>query len=149
MAATDLGSAEAFYFNATPPRILVVTSDVTLADDLCVTFEAKGYEVAVGTSGQYALMLAAEFEADIIILDTALEGTTSSDVSQILRSAPHLSAHYRRIPVLYLAQQETLINQRFHLHPNTPISDYIFKPIDKEQLLDRVRRTLEETLPSA
>ena len=145
MASAALESSSPFFFEEPPARILVIEGDVPTADTLCAALEKAGYEVEVATDGQYALMVAADFSADLVLLDMGLAGTGSLEVQQVLKSAPHLSAHYRRIPILYLAESEWLINQRFHQHPHTPISDYIFKPIDEALLLDRVRRALEES----
>jgi hypothetical protein len=46
---------------------------------------------------------------------------------------------------LYLAQNDWLINKRFQQQTSTPISDYIFKPVDNTLLVERVRRALEES----
>ena len=145
MSAVSLDSSAPFFYQEPRSRVLLVEGDVPTADTLCTVLEAAGYEVEVATDGHYALMVAADFKADLVLLDMGLEGTSSTEVAQVLKGAPHLSAHYRRIPILYLAQNDWLINQRFHQHPGTPISDYIFKPVDKTLLLERVRRALQES----
>jgi CheY-like chemotaxis protein len=145
MSAVSLDSSAPFFYQEQRPRILLIEGDVPTADVLCTALEGAGYEVALATDGHYALMLAADFQADLVLLDMGLEGTSSTEVAQVLKGAPHLSAHYRHIPILYLAQNDWLINQRFHQHPSTPISDYIFKPVDNTLLLERVRRALEES----
>jgi CheY-like chemotaxis protein len=144
MSAAPLDSSAPFFYQETPTRILLVEADVSTADDLCATLERAGYRVEVATSGKYALLIAGEFAADLVLLDTGLEGTTSTEVAQVLKGAPALSAHYRRVPILYLAQSDWLINQRFRQHPDTPMSDYIFKPVDEALLLERVQRALDE-----
>ena len=140
-------SASPLFFEAPPSRILLAESDLEIADIICSLLEEVGFEVAVATDGQYALLLAADFAADLVILDTALEGASSSEVTHTLKVSPQLSGHYRHVPILYLAYSEQLINQRFHQHPDTPITDYIFKPIDATSLIERVRRCLLESKP--
>jgi DNA-binding response OmpR family regulator len=147
MPAAPLDSAVPFLFEEKPKRILVVDADVGEADDMCALLEAASYEAEVATDGQYAIMLARDFTADLVILDTELQSTTSGDVVQILRGAPEISAHYRRVPFLFLAHPEFVVSKRFHQHPQVPTSDYIFRPIDAAVLLDRVKRALEEDLP--
>lgn len=143
MASVSLDSLPPLFYEK-PVRVLLVEGDITVADAICALLEKAGYKVEVATDGQYALMVAGDFQAHLVLLDMGLGGTGSMEVQQVLRSAPHLSAHYRRVPILYLAESEWLITQRFHQHPHAPISDYIFKPVDETQLLDRVQRALEE-----
>jgi CheY-like chemotaxis protein len=142
-------SAAPFFFEAPPSRVLLIASDATLADTLCDVLENAGYHVGLATDGQYGLMVAADFAADVVILDTELEPTTSMEVAQSLKTMPLLAAHYRHVPILYLASQGLLLNQRFHQHPGTPISDYIFKPVNETLLIERVRRALEDNRPHA
>jgi PleD family two-component response regulator len=144
MPADPLDSAAPFLFQEKPARILIINADVQEADELCALLEGAGYEVAVATYGQYAILQAPDFTADLVILDTELQNTTSSDVVQVLQAAPRVSAHYRRVPILYLAHQEFLVSRRFHQHPHVPVSDYLFRPLDVVVVLDRVQRALAE-----
>lgn len=145
MPAAPLDSSASFFYQESPTRILLVEADVPTADALCGMLERAGYRVEVATSGKYALLIAGEFAADLVLLDTGLEGTTSTEVAQVLKGAPALSAHYRRVPILYLAHSDWLINQRFHQHPGAPLSDYLFKPVSEAMLLERVQRALAES----
>jgi CheY-like chemotaxis protein len=145
MSAAPLDSAAPFFYEELPARILLVEADVQTADAICGMLERAGHRVEVATDGQYALLLAADFSADLVLLDMGLEGTTSTEVAQVLKGAPALSAHYRSVPILYLAHADWLINQRFHQHPGTPMSDCIFKPVNEKLLLERVQRALEES----
>lgn len=144
MTAFPLDSAPPSYFESQRFKILVIENDMETADLLCNWLEDAGYEIQLATDGQYALMLAEEFLADLVVLDTEIPGTSSSDVEQILKNAPRVSSHYRRIPILYLAFKDLLINQRFHRHPDTPMNDFVWKPLEKRVFLDRVWHALQQ-----
>ena len=125
-------------------RILVIEGDVQTADLITSLLESEGYRVELATDGQYGLMLADSFDPELILLDTGLAGMSSSEMTQILRSAPQFGARFRYTRIIYLAEQRHIIQQRFHSLPGAPIADYIFKPVDAKLLLERVQRAFEE-----
>jgi CheY-like chemotaxis protein len=125
-------------------RILVIENNVEAADLITSLLESEGYAVELATDGQYGLMLADSFGPELILLDTNLPGMSSSEMTQILRSAPQFGARFRYTRILYLAEQRHIIQQRFHSLPGAPIADYVFKPIDAKLLLERVQRCFEE-----
>jgi CheY-like chemotaxis protein len=143
MSSSPLDSSAPFFYQETPSRILLIESDVPTADELCGVLERAGYRVEVATSGKYALLVAGGFEADLVLLDTELADMTSAEMTLVLKSTPALAKHYRHVPILFLARPDWLINQRFRQQPETPMSDYLFKPVKTTLLLERVQRALE------
>jgi len=127
-----------------PRRILVIEGDVDTADLITSLLESVGYEVELATDGQYGLIVADSFQPDMILLDTNLPGLSSSEMTQILRSAPQFGARFRYTRIIYMADQRHIIGQRFHSLPNEPIANYVMKPIDAKLLLERVQRSFEE-----
>ena len=57
------------------PKILVVEDETIIAEDIRMTLMDYGYEVTgVATSGEEAIVKAAETEHDLIIMDIMLSG---------------------------------------------------------------------------
>lgn len=133
---------------AIAPRILLIAGEPQSADEISGLLEGSGYCVAAASDWPYALLLALDFEPNLVILDTSLPGLSSSAATHVLRSAPDFGPRFRRTPFLYLAERSHIITQRFDHHPNLPTAEYVFKPVDPEILLDRVQRSLSESSPS-
>ena len=123
-------------------RVLVIENDVDTANLVVALLENAGYEVEIAPEGQYGLLLADTFEPELILLDVILPGMSGAEVTQVLRSAPQYAGRFRFTRIMYLADHCHIIQQRFHALPAIPISDYIFKPINAGELLDKVERAL-------
>jgi CheY-like chemotaxis protein len=123
-------------------RILVVDNDIETADLLADLMEEQGYEVEVATEGNYALMLMDRFEAEVILLQLDMPGMSGYDVTQILRTEPRYAQRFRFTRILYLTDKAQMLSKRFDNLPGTPMSDYIFKPIDIPELIEKIRRAL-------
>lgn len=121
-------------------RVLVIEGDVETADLIVSVLENAGYEVEVATDGSYGLILLDSFNPELILMGSTLQRVSGTEVVQSIRSAPQFSSRFRTTPIMYLGDNKQLIQQRFHTLPDTPMSDYIFKPIDVTELLDKVGR---------
>lgn len=131
-------------------KILLVENDFKTANELDGILEGAGYVVELATSGEQALLVAVDFLADLVLIDTALTDRNSADVAQTLRTVPRLAVHYRNAKFLYLVDRELVVSRRFSQHPETPVSSLVFKPVEADNLLGRVRRALEASpLPSS
>lgn len=128
------------------PRILLIEEDAALADEIVGVLENSGYEVQAATDWPYALLLALGFAPQLVILDTALPGISSSSATQVLQNAPQYSGSFRQVPFLYIAERKHILTQRFTYHPGLPTAEYLFKPIDPEMLLELVRRNLHRDI---
>jgi CheY-like chemotaxis protein len=121
-------------------RVLVIEGDVETADLIVSVLENAGYEVEVATDGSYGLILLDSFNPELILMGSTLQRISGTEVVQSIRSAPQYSSRFRSTPIIYIGDNKQLIQQRFHTLPDTPMSDYIFKPIDVTELLDKVGR---------
>jgi CheY-like chemotaxis protein len=129
---------------ATQRRVLVVESDIESADLIIALLENEGFKVEVATDGQYGLMLADTFEPHLILLALTLPGMSGYEVTQVLRNEPRYSQRFRFTRIYYLTSKDHMLQKRFSSLPGTPMSDYIFKPIDIPELLDKVSRAFTE-----
>jgi len=121
-------------------RILVIESDIETADLMVALLENVGYSVEVAIDGQYGLLLVDSFEPDLILLGLSLPGMSGYDVTQILRTEPRYAQRFRQTRIFYITGKDQMVQKRFHSLPGTPMHDYIFKPIDIPELLDKVAR---------
>ena len=140
----DNAQAPSATSEARPSRILVVEGDIETADLLASLMENAGYEVEVATDGGYALVLVDRFEPDIILLGLDMAGMNGYDVTQILRNEPRYAQRFRFTRIFYVTDKSDMLQKRFDSLPGTPMSDYIFKPLDIPELLDKVARASGE-----
>jgi DNA-binding response OmpR family regulator len=130
--------------DGTGRRVLIIESDVPTADQLVTILEQANYTVEIATDSTYGLILLDSFDPELIVLGAPSPRLNSHEVTQAIRNAPQYSARFRSTPIIYIGDNKLLIQQRFHTLPDTPLSEYIFKPIDGTELLDKVSRVFAQ-----
>jgi two-component system response regulator (stage 0 sporulation protein F) len=125
-------------------RILVMESDVAVANLIVNLLEEAQYEIELAMDAKFGLMLADSFNPELILLDMKLPGLSGADMKQILRAAPNFAGRFVDVPILYLGGQEHIVKQRFHASPETPMTRYVMKPINEQELRDKVARAFAE-----
>lgn len=131
------------------PKILAIEDDRDMLAALRLPLEASGYEVFTATTGEEGLQKVKEIEPDLIILDVMMETTTAGfQVSLELRSPDPDSeyAEYRDIPILILTAIHTTTSLRFGPdEAYLPVDDFVDKPIDPDELLEKVEVLIEQS----
>lgn len=130
---------------STRPRILIIEDDMASADAMVSLLETANYEVEVATDAQYGLMLVETFSPEVILLETNLPGMSGHEMTSVLRTAPQYASRFRSMHILYLADNRSILQQRFHSLPDIPMSSYLFKPVNPAELLDKVERIFAGT----
>jgi DNA-binding response OmpR family regulator len=124
------------------PKILAIEDDPDMLAAIRMPLEANGYEVFTATTGKEGLEKVKEIEPDLIILDVMMETTTAGfQVSLELRSPDDDSeyADYRDTPILMLTAIHTTTSLRFGPdEAYLPVDDFVDKPIDPDELLEKV-----------
>jgi len=127
-------------------RILVVEDEESFSDALSYMLRKEGFEVAVASTGPYAL---AEFDrtgADLVLLDLMLPGLSGTEVCRQLRARSN-------VPVIMLTAKDGEIDKVVGLELGA--DDYVTKPYHTRELVARIRAVLrrhgepEELLPAA
>ena len=72
-------------------RILVVDDNQDSACSMTLLLELQGHEVRVAHAGDAALLLAAQFRPDVILLDIGMPGMNGYEVARQLRTQPAFS----------------------------------------------------------
>ncbi|MBN1889148.1 MAG: response regulator [Thermoflexales bacterium] len=116
------------------------SSTILIVDDepgACQTLEAlllnQGYHLALATSGQQALAMAAELAPDVILLDVMMPDMDGFEVCRRLRSDPRLAI----VPVIMVTALDDRGSRLQGLAAGA--DDFVSKPFDRAELRARVR----------
>ena len=113
------------------PTVLAIDDDPAARDMLSRMLQREGYRVLTAASGEEGIRLAQEQHPDVITLDVLMAGLDGWGVLSRLRSEPNTAD----IPVVVL----TVIDDR-SLGFALGAADYLTKPVDRERLIDVLRR---------
>ena len=119
-------------------RILIVDDERDIVKALMIRLQGAGYDVVTAFDGAQGVFMAHKEKPDLIILDIRMPAGNGFSVAQRLKR----STHTFTIPVIFLTgspdkgseEKAMALGARF----------YIKKPYDPEELLDAIRRALEE-----
>ena len=120
-------------------RLLLVEDDTKLSRSICKGLQSEGYAVDVVGDGQAALLNAAVYEYDAIVLDVMLPGQDGFEVCRALR------AREQWAPVLMLTARAAVGDRIAGLDAGA--DDYLAKPFDFGELLARVRALVRRRAP--
>jgi two-component system, OmpR family, KDP operon response regulator KdpE len=122
------------------PVALVVDDEVQIRRLLRVCLEADGYRVLEATTGQEAIIEAAQRPPDVIVLDLGLPDMDGVAVLKRLRE-------WSRVPVLVLSVRDREEDKIAALDHGA--DDYVTKPFATGELLARLRVAQRHALPGA
>jgi len=119
-------------------KILVVDDERDIVKAVTIRLRTAGYEVVSAYDGAQGVFAVHKEKPDLIILDIRMPAGDGFSIAQELKE----SAQTAHIPILFLTgspersaeQKAEEVGGRF----------YIKKPYDPEELLDAVRRALED-----
>lgn len=124
------------------PLILVVEDETAIATLLRYNLEREGYRVSTASDGEEALVLAAERNPDLILLDWMLPMLSGLEVCRRLRRLPTT----RSTPIVMLTARGEEGDMIRGL--DSGADDYMTKPFSVSELLARVKAVLRRTRPS-
>lgn len=132
-----------------PKKILIVDDDRDLVASLTQVLRVKGYEVVSAGSGAEGLKALETHKPDLIILDVMMETDTAGfEVADRIRSRRSTSRYlpFRGIPIVILTAINQVTNSRFSMDQGDSflpgVDDFMTKPVDIDELLDKVSRSL-------
>ena len=112
--------------------ILVIEDDISIGIMIKAIAESDGFIALVAETGKAGIALAEEYIPDLIICDVHLPGMHGLEVVKILKAHPDLTD----IPVLMLTADIFKAEESFEIG----VSEYILKPIRKNQLLGYINK---------
>jgi len=126
-------------------KILVVDDDPDLVASVKTLLRSRSYRVVTAFDGYEGLRKVEEEVPDLIILDVIMPGKHGFAVCEELKTDPKYSS-FSKIPVLMLTVYPG-DREKMHLSMREGMlmeaEDYIQKPFDPGELLERVDKLLE------
>jgi diguanylate cyclase (GGDEF)-like protein len=119
------------------PRLLLAEDDPHIREIVALQLKIAGYEVIEAADGADALGKAQTELPDLALLDVMMPGLDGYEVCRRLR-ASFLTRH---IPIIFLTAKAELEDRLHGLGGGA--NDYVTKPFDMPELLQRVRNALE------
>jgi two-component system phosphate regulon response regulator PhoB len=124
------------------PLVLVVEDEGAQREVLRYNLEAEGFGVAMAENGDEALLLVAEEQPDLIVLDWMLPNVSGIEICRRLKADPAT----RPIPIIMLSARSEEVDRVRGLE--TGADDYVVKPYSVVELMARLRTQLRRTRPA-
>jgi CheY-like chemotaxis protein len=124
-------------------RVLIVDDDVDGADMLAQALEAAGHVVRKEHDGASAVVAAAQFQPDVVLLDLRLPGMDGIEVARRLRSYPQL-AGVRIVALTGFAQGSDR-----NRSAAVGIESHLVKPVDVATVMEAIAVGRVSVEPSA
>jgi DNA-binding response OmpR family regulator len=119
------------------PTVLVVDDDPVIVTLLEVNFEMEGFTVISAKDGQDGIDAARSARPDLVISDIMMPRKSGLELVAELKGDPET----KRIPVILLSAKAQVADERAGLDAGA--DDYVTKPFEPLDLVDRVNRLLE------
>ena len=118
------------------PTVLVAEDEGALVTLLRYNLEREGYRVLEARDGEEALLVAAEEQPDLVVLDWMLPQLSGIEVCRRLRGRQET----RNVPIIMLTARGEESDRLRGL--DTGADDYLTKPFSMTELLARLRAVL-------
>ncbi len=122
-------------------KILIVDDDPDLVEAVTMILESKGYDVAAAYGGIEGLEKARSESPDLIVLDVMMPDKDGYAVAKELKADPEL----KQIPILLLTAVVSHITTTKYtpqMGLETEAEDYMDKPVEPEELVNRIEMLL-------
>jgi len=123
-------------------KIMIVDDEPDLLEVVKLILESDNYKVVTAGSGQEALDKIEKEMPDLVLLDIIMPKMDGWEVFSRIKSNPKT----HEIPVIMLTAKDQRIDKLIGLHV-VRVDDYITKPFGRSELLERIRRVLQEKRP--
>ena len=120
------------------PKILIVDDEPNIVIPLQFLMEQNGYSTLVACSGEEALEMISKERPDLILLDIMLPGVDGFEVCEIVR----LNPKWRNTRIIFLTAKGRDVDIAKGMVLGA--DEYITKPFSNQQIIDAVKRLLEE-----
>ncbi len=119
-------------------KIMVVDNEPDIVDLTRTVLELGGYEVITAYSGEECLRQLEKEKVDLVLLDIMMPGMSGWDVfNRINKKSSNIKVAFMSVLEISDKRKQVLLEEG--------LADYIMKPFDKDSLLDRIDKILQET----
>jgi DNA-binding response OmpR family regulator len=118
-------------------KILFIEDEEDVRGAVKFILEGDGYEFYGASSGPEGIAKITKYDIDLLLLDIMMPGIDGFEVCRAIKSEPSID-----LPVIFISAkaEATDIARGFALGAD----DYIIKPFEPNDLLNRVKRVLEK-----
>ncbi len=120
----------------TPARILIVDDDENTLEILRRWLAKEGYSTVSASDGAKCLEALEKEPFDIVLLDVMMPNVDGMQVCERMRA----SDQWRSIPVILLTAKDDMETRTRGM--SLGVSEYLTKPINKQELFSRLRAQL-------
>ncbi|HUG55784.1 MAG TPA: response regulator [Candidatus Limnocylindrales bacterium] len=124
------------------PSVLVVEDDPDLADVILTFLRDAHFETRLAKDGDQAMRLIDDQEPDVVVLDLMMPRRDGFSVLRELRADGRIG----KIPVVVVTAIFGLTERLYATELGA--ADYVTKPFEMNDLLDRIRALLPQARPS-
>lgn len=117
-------------------RILIIDDEPMVVKMLSASITKSGYEVLSATQAEVGLERALKEKPDLIVLDVMMPVINGFHICRMLKSQPT----YKMIPIILLTIRKE--PEAVEMGKEMGADAYLFKPVDMNQLLEKIRELL-------
>lgn len=110
-------------------KILIIDDSKTEAQALSSVLEARNHQVLVATSGEQGVVLAANEQPDVVLMDVVMPGLNGFQATRQIKRSPDT----RHIPVIIISSKGQDIDIIWGERQGA--ATYLVKPVNQQQLL--------------
>ena len=131
-------------------KILMVDDDRDLVTTLRMVLEQAGYRVVSAPDAEQGMARAEGERPDLILLDIMMPNATEG-FHFVWKLRRRTEAYFQKVPVVVLSAIHSTTDLRFYPDSGDgtyrageflPVQDFVDKPVDPTQLLERIGRAL-------
>jgi CheY-like chemotaxis protein len=125
-------------------KILIIDDDVDIREVLTTVLRGK-YELREAGSRKDGMEAVKAFKPDLVVLDVMMEKHDSGfDMSREIKNNPQLQ-HTKILMLTNVDKEMKMDFKKIAGDPDwLPVDDYIVKPIDPKQFLQKVKKLIGE-----
>ncbi len=124
------------------PFVLIAEDEPSLSELLKYNLESEGYETAIASDGEEALLLIEERVPDLLLLDWMLPKVPGIEVCRRARGRQAT----KNLPIIMLTARSEEADRVRGL--DTGADDYITKPFSTTELMARIRAVMRRIRPA-
>ena len=118
-------------------HILIIDDSPTEVHVFRTILEKNGMDVSVATDGDEGIAKALEMKPDCILMDVVMPGKNGFQATRDLSRNPETAS----IPVIIITTKDQETDKIWGVRQGA--KDYIVKPINEAELLERINKVLE------
>jgi len=123
------------------PFVLIAEDEPSLSELLKYNLESEGYETAIASDGEEALLMIEERVPDLLLLDWMLPKVPGIEVCR--RARGRMAT--KNLPIIMLTARSEEVDRVRGL--DTGADDYITKPFSTTELMARIRAVMRRIRP--